>query len=833
MVFCSLLTTPLPAQEPTADAAAQSPEAVDAAATDATADAEAEAAALPERLLDREPFDRITLDAANDNAVIETVLLDFPDRSVPNPFPTEGVLKLRRLSHPSIPYELSWSAIEKIELFEHMLLAEAERLTAAGEFAEAFEYYAFLAMNYGQLAGLESAMQNHLWREASTVFAAGRRDEAWPVLQALYLRNPEYPRLADAVRAVSDDIIKAHLDEEAFAAARATVDALETAYPKLQLENIARWRAKFQADAETQMAAARAALAAEQFSEARDAVALARAILPTVAGGEELWKQIQGTAPEIRVGVMQLAIPASLSQTPTWPAARVTGVADPRLVDLVDFGAEGGVYASRWGEISTSDDGLQTTLRLSPAAIRQGLTPSAIALQLTEMARPDSPTVQDDLAALVEHIHIADGQDVVVHWRRPPIRPAALLQAPLRWITSAERSPGLWFEPLNKTVRSREQRYQRTGRAAAGDDRPRFIVEQAFEEDEAAVEALLRGDVDLIDRVPPWQLDRLEQVEDVTVAPYRLPTIHVLIPNFKNPLLSMREFRRAIAYGIDGESIVRDILLGGGSRPGYRTLSGPFPAGVQLNDPVGYAYNTELPARPYEPRLASLLAGVARQTIAKRDADAKRAEERKAQEGAEKAAEAKPAGETVETKDGEGNAEVTPEQPVAESTSDDEVEGEETAPPATPLILAHPTDPIARLACQSIKMQLDGVGIPVKLVEFRGDAPADDLQWDLLYAELTVWEPIVDARRLLGRFGLARHASPLIALTLDELAHAENWNAVRAKLNEIHRIAHYDLPVLPLWQTVNYFAHRNSIAGVGHNPVSLYQNLPDWRKSFE
>ncbi|MBA3480222.1 MAG: hypothetical protein H0T51_00270 [Pirellulales bacterium] len=798
-----------------------------------------ESAELPARLLQRDPFDRITLDAANDNAVIETVLLDLPDRVVPNPFPTEGVLKLRRLSHPSIPYELNWQAIQKIELFEQMLLDEAERLTDANEFAEAFEYYSFLATNYSRLPDLEAALQNHLWREASTSYAAGKRDQAWPVLQALYLRNAEYPRLANAVQAVSDDIIKGRLDDENFAAARATVDALEQAYSKLQLENIARWRAKFQADAQAQMENARAALAAEEYSEARDAIAMARSILPSVDGGEELWKEIQGTAPEIRVGVMQLAAPASLSLTPTWPAARVTGVADPRLVDLVDFGAEGGIYASPWGEISTSDDGLQTTLRLSPAAISQGLVPASIALQLTEMARPDSPHVQDDLAALVDRVSIADGQDVTVHWRHPHIRPETFLQAPLRWLTTSERSPGLWFEPVGKSNPTREQRYQRTGRAAAGDNQPRFIVEQVFQNDDAAIEALIRGDVDVLDRVPPWQIDRLEQVDGVVVAPYRLPTIYVLIPNFKNPLLETREFRRAISYGIDAESIVRDILLGGGARPGYRTLSGPFPAGVSQNDPVGYAYDAEIATRPYEPRLASLLAGVARQTLAKREADAKRAEERKAQQAAEKAAkeEADADKEPPKPDAGEhrlsGAAEAKPAESDKPPAATEEDAKKQDSPPPPPLILAHPADPIARLACQSIKIQLDGVGIPVKLVEFRGDAPAADLKYDLLYAELAMWEPILDARRLLGRHGLAGHTSPLVSLALDQLAQSENWNQARAQLNEIHRIAHYDLPVIPLWQTVNYFAYRKSIDGVGDNPVSLYQNLPAWRKSFE
>ena len=117
--------------------------------------------------------------------------------------------------------------------------------------------------------------------------------------------------------------------------------------------------------------------------------------------------------------------------------------------------------------------------------------------------------------------------------------------------------------------------------------------------------------------------------------------------------------------------------------------------------------------------------------------------------------------------------------------------------------------------------------------EFRGQAPPADMKFDLMYAEAAVWEPLTDARRLLGPAGLAGRTSPLMAMALDQLATSQNWNQALARLKEIHRIAHYDLPVIPLWQTVNSFAYRQSLEGVAEAPVSLYQNLPAWRKAFE
>jgi ABC-type transport system substrate-binding protein len=45
----------------------------------------------------------------------------------------------------------------------------------------------------------------------------------------------------------------------------------------------------------------------------------------------------------------------------------------------------------------------------------------------------------------------------------------------------------------------------------------------------------------------------------------------------------------------------------------------------------------------------------------------------------------------------------------------------------------------------------------------------------------------------------------------------------------LHEIAHHELPVIPLWQTVNFFAYRTSLRGVGPSPMTLYQNIEQWQ----
>ncbi len=162
---------------------------------------------------------------------------------------------------------------------------------------------AYLRSNYPDLPDLEPALQSYLWRDASTAFAAGDGQGAWPALVALYGRNPGYPRLANAVQAVSDGLIGRLLAEKNYAAARAVLELVEKHFPALKLDNIASWRARFESDAREQLAKARAALAAYDYEAAREAAMFSFAILPEFGDARALLREIQMAAPEIRVGV--------------------------------------------------------------------------------------------------------------------------------------------------------------------------------------------------------------------------------------------------------------------------------------------------------------------------------------------------------------------------------------------------------------------------------------------------------------------------------------------------------------------------------------------------
>ena len=322
------------------------------------------------------------------------------------------------------------------------------------------------------------------------------------------------------------------------------------------------------------------------------------------------------------------------------------------------------------------------------------------------------------------------------------------------------------------------------------------------------MEALRRGRIDLLDRVPPWHLDALRSEKQIVVGQYRLPTVHVLRMSRSNPLLNRHEFRRALCYGIDRKRLVRELLLAGQDLLGFQAITGPLPAGTSHTDPIGYGYLHSLQLRPYEPRLAALLASLARSTAYPRSPSSEFTADQSTRQAPEK---------------------IGPDQPPDQEKPADKE--------PVPLVLGYPADPIAQVACQAIRAQLAPLDIPIQLKEITSGDPFDPsdasepAKYDLLYTELAIWEPVVDARRLLGPHGIAGHCTDSMSLALDMLGRADHWKEARERLHAVHRIAYHDLPVIPLWQTYNYYAHRVSLHGMGNSPITCYQSVIDWRIS--
>jgi tetratricopeptide (TPR) repeat protein len=743
--------------------------------------AENPAPASASRIVDRDAFDQLILKRGDGQSTLEVWPLELPRRPLAA-VPSEGAIRVRLVDRPGEEFEVSWSEVASVRVYEELLLAEAQRLTATGKFDEAYDYFARLSTEYASLPGLKNAVSDYLRRNALALYQAGEHDRALALLVTLHERNPEYAGLANAVQVVAGEIIQRYLREGNYSSARGVLELWQRQFPGLAADSAAEWRQRFEAAATRQLDEAKRLVDEKQYVAARKAVQRAEGIWPGLAAAADLTQRIYHEFPFVAVGVLENAPRQPSRRIDNWALLRTRRLVQRLLVEQSDFGADGGIYDSPFGDISLDDSGRELSLTLeSSGAVStretDHLPPDAVSRFLLSLTQPDAVLYRSDFADLLGSVSLT-GSRVQLHFTRAHVRPEALLQLPPPPPTTGSRqpAPGVRFSIVDHAAS--QVVFAAAEAIEASESAPRAVVEQRMADDEAAVKALISGDVDMLDRVPPWQVERLRGKQDLRVGSYRLPTVHVLLLNFDRPLLTRREFRRALCFGIDRKWIVDRVLTGGVALPGYEVLSGPFPSGVSLSDPIRYAYNGQIAPRPYEPRLAAILASIAW------------------------------AG--VQDPAGKG------EQPL-------------TALPE--LVLAHPNDPVIRVACQAIEGFLERAGIPIKLREFSAEELRnDDVDCDLRYAELAVWEPVTDARIVLGPEGVAGNVhSPYLDAALTKLDEATNWNDVRVRLSEVHETVHHELPLIPLWQTVNYFAYRTSIRGVGESPMVLYQNIEHWQ----
>ena len=750
-------------------------------------------------LLQEEPHDLLFLTAAAGGGWAKLHLLDFPGRTIPTT--RTGVLKFNVLGIEGKEFATKWSEIERIDLWEVRLERETKERIAKGDFKGAYPFLSVLIRDYPNRAGLREMRSEFLWNDAIARAKRGELASTLAMLEELRRYSPEYKRstVLKALGGITDQLMQKLKDEGDLGLAQQMLARLEKDYQNERLESVAKWNAEFLAMATQKQEEAKAAFetalrkekegdsdgkvgqGSQEFREARKLARQSINLKPDIPGGTELIQKIDQAYPLVNVGVLQAATVLEPTRIDNWGARRSGRLIYRTLFEMEGAGPEGGEYDFIFGDVEMTPDRMHFDLLLDPESLQPPLDRISghfLADVLAKRAQPDSSSYFAPWAAAVDSIGLMGPQQVTFNLRRPNVLPTCLLQVPV---------DGSWFggEALSPTgdyrrdaVEENEVRYVLSGKRKT-ETQPREIIEVRSASAADAVNLLLQGEVDVLDQLFPADAVRLKRSKSIKVANYPLPTVHMLIPCSDHPYLTQRTFRRALVYGINREDILSGELLEGLDSEGCRVLSGPFPAGIELNDPLGYAYDQSIEPRPYEPPLAKLL-------LAMNTNQMKSMFQRKKEE----------------------------------------------MPELTPIRLAFPPDNLSRVACEAIRTQWQLLGLTVDLVELpvgrTFPKPDEDIA-DIVYVSAAIWEPIIDARRVLGPEGLAGSEDQLVGLGLRRLEEARNWREVRDRLVDLHSIAHHELPILPLWQMVDSYAYRRQLVGVGSDIVSLYQNAGNWR----
>ncbi|OYP35987.1 ABC transporter substrate-binding protein [Rhodopirellula sp. MGV] len=734
-------------------------------------------------LLQESPHDIIYFTPEAGGGWAKTRLMTF--REMPSVAAQKGTLRFQILGIESDEFIAKWKDIDRIDFWETRLEREVAERIAREDFVGAYPFLSILIRDYPRRPGLKELRCDFLWRNAIQRARGDQRAESLAMLEELHRYDSRFKQsnVLKAISGITNGLMDSMVEEGELDGAQQLLARLKSDYADYSLDAITKWDDEFLKMALEKRTEAIAAVRAKDYRTARRLARESLYLKPDIENGVELVKKIDEIYPLITVGVLQAARVYDPVRLDNWAARRTGRLLYRNLFEIQGAAPEGGEYDFLFGDTETNPDRTELELQLETDKLPSPLNRievDVLADRIAQRALPDSDTYFSPWAASVVGIGIDGPQRVRCLLRRPHVLPTCLLQLNVdaSWFGGEVGGPtGDYFV---ESLDDNETRFMLTDEARRGssdESKPREIVEVRCQSGSDAVSKLLSGEVDVLDQLFPADAIALKQRREIKVVEYPLPTIHMLVPCSDHAFIQDKNFRRALLYGINRDDILNGELLENKRFDGCRVLSGPFPAGLSQEDPLGYAYDASILPRPFEPSLAKLLKQL---SINLKAAEAERKKE----------------------------------------------------PPPTleKIRLAFPADNLSRVACEAIKSQWQLIGLEVELVQLPiGETyPAPDTA-DLVYTSAAIWEPIIDARRLLGPNGLAKSEDQLVGLGLRRLEEALNWKDVRDRLLDLHAISHHELPVLPLWQMVESFAYRRSLTGMGNRIVSLYQNAGNWR----
>ena len=511
-------------------------------------------------------------------------------------------------------YRLDLRRIDRIIHHEDLMLQRIDQLSRDGDLEPGYELLWRLERTWPNWPGLKERHDNLLFADGGARLAAGNAESALVAFTELHERAATYSGLADQMGQAVDQIVTQAL---------ATQDYRQARYFLLRFDKLFPGHAVFQKHA-GEMAQRAETLLTEGDQARRDGQHAAAAELARQAA--ELWPRTPNLLPRIRplldryqrlrVGVVDLASDVSTSPYPTAAQVRAARLGNSPLFELERVKGGSVYYRARYFDEWEPFD-LGRVLRITVRQVRQPWesqplvdAPSVAAL-IEQRIDPASAAYDERLASYVASVQVESPVLLTLRFRRVPPRVEPLLDdlvpAPLATDpdSDADATPTGGFIPVE--VESDRVVFRRA--LPEPDGLPQYhvaeIVEQRYASHEKALQALREGEVSVLPDLPDWILRRLQADTDFQkeffIQKYSVPISHVIQFNPRSPGLRVREMRRALAYAIDRDKLLKGTVLRDPGAAHGRVTTSPFPSSSPANS-VGVA--------PHEYNLTSALAMV-------------------------------------------------------------------------------------------------------------------------------------------------------------------------------------------------------------------------------
>ena len=784
-----------------------------------------------DELVIKVPFDWIVLNLNNSVLTVES-LAPRPDtfqkrteeRAALNALSRRSPEESRRLEELKVleftllggsrEYAIKFEAVQQIIGIEELMLERIDLLIEEGETAKAYD---LLQRVENLLPDWEKAVPRFhrlLFKEAEVHRQAGRPVAALALLEQILDRDSDYPNLSESIGQLMDPMISQAVSDADYRRARWLIRRLSSRYPEHPVLDAPRQTL-------SELAVAKLGAATSHSKNGNDRLAsqtarVAGLIWPLTGRNNNSREELMARHQVLRVGVSSISDDSPFP-LPVPVRRRHRELVSVRLFEADAFNEVTHYRSSFIKEWDPQDLGRRLTVSLrssqpywQPQAL---ITASDVATTLGERLSQSHSLFDPRLSSFISGYTVRSPTTIEIQFSRVPLNLAALLRFPIR-SGSTDHPNDRVKEPTEFVGRFRPDSHSQTERSylrsvpepnglKPGQYHVAEIVEQVYSSRHEEIQALRRGDIEVLPSLQPWEVDPVRDSGLAVVRQMALPANHVLVFNPVSQKVVSVQLRRALSFAVPREIILKRIILQNTGMKLGRPCSATWPQHSYANSPL-------VDPPRFDLRLALMLKFAAQEQlripakqrlVAQAKADAKASGE-----------------EWIESAWRVNNADRI------------QAAGEDIKLPRLTMLCE--SEPVIQRAAEKMIEFWGRIGIQMQLITADGSEMALP-DWDIMYRRVSVEEPLLDLWSVLLTdnsldVNLLRGYPDWLRQDLTRLDYAGSFRVARDSLFRMQRNIAAQAFLVPLWEVDQFIAFGRNVTGYREQPMSVYDNVQRW-----
>ncbi len=688
-------------------------------------------------------------------------------------------------------FNLPISKIEKIVYAEEQMLLVVDKLLRRpkpDDIETAFELVSAVERRIERWDKTIPRLQKLLLTDARVKRSKGEPELALALLEECHEVQADFPGVNQMVGEIVDGLISKAVDGKDFRKAQHFLTRCGASFPDHPVRQ--QWVQRLTSMAQSHYDKSQQLFQQQKYPEAAAEAQEGTRIMRARADNAAIYRRVLGRYQQINVGVTSLGqkFPIRTSAEVRHRQLQETHLFEPLRADSVVY-YETALF-EQWDPL---DLGRRAVFKLRARQPHYSALPDVTSPNIIDTVKarldPNNQAYNERFASYIDEFRVRSPFEFEIRFSRIPLRVESLFAFPL---TNADGELySSRFEQVSKTDDKLvfRRRYKEPEGLSLAEYHVAEVIEHKFDKSFKAIQALKRGELQMIAHLQPWEIDAFESNKDFYRRQYGLPFVHVIQFNPNNEVLKNPQVRRSLSMSIDRERILKQTVLKDDAMRHGRPVAAPWAARSYANSSL-----VEVPAYDLQGlRTAAALRGTAEMVL-------KTDEEREAEAKAAKTG---------------NNAPTKSDRPRTKKL------------PTLRLMLEE--DPVIQASAVEIIKFWKAAGYSIQII----DSTDDPNGWDLVYHKVRMVEPLVELWPFLTLAEKAKVEGLLVLpdwlkQKVVDLDFTSNFPAAEEHLRLLHRHLSAQGFFIPLWEVDDYAVFSTNVSGFSNPPVTPYQRVNQW-----